>query len=62
MYKIIEHTPAGGENGIAQIRVVILADTASDIPEPLEQWAVGSICMIAETHRYKVLNNEGEWV
>ena len=50
-------------NNHAQLdRVTILADTAADIPQPSAKWAVGSICMVAATHTYKVLSNEREWV
>lgn len=64
MYTIIERESScnADENGKVLQRVVILADTADDLPEPDASWAVGSICMIAETHKYKVLNSEREWV
>jgi len=42
--------------------VTIQVDTAADIPEARESWSAGSMCMIADTHTYKVLNSEGEWV
>ena len=35
------------ENGKVLQRVVILADTASDIPTVSDAWAVGSLCVIA---------------
>ena len=43
-------------------RVTIQVDTANDVPTPDANWAPGSICMIAATHTYKVLNEQGEWV
>lgn len=49
------------QNGEPLHKTVILVDTGADIPEPLDSWAIGSMCMIAETHTYKVLNNEREW-
>lgn len=49
------------QNGEPLHKTVILVDAESDIPEPLDKWAVGSMCMIAETHTYKVLNNERKW-
>lgn len=49
------------QNGEPLHKTVILVDTEGDIPEPLNEWAVGSMCMIAEDHTYKVLNNEREW-
>ena len=64
MYTMIERgsSLSADENGKVLQRVVILADTADDVPEADESWAVGSICMIAATHKYKVLNGEREWV
>lgn len=47
---------------IKRNRIMIQVDTAGDVPDPDESWDTGSICMIAETHAYKVLNSEREWV
>lgn len=62
MYTIIEQKGAAEVGSVSKLSVVILADTASDIPTVKDTWAVGSICMIAEDHSYKILNNEREWV
>lgn len=62
MYTIIEQKGAAEVGSVSKLMVFILADTASDIPTVKDAWAVGSICMIAETHKYKVLNSEREWV
>lgn len=43
-------------------RVTIQVDTANDVPTPQNNWAPGSICIIAATHTYKRLNEQGEWV
>ena len=62
MYTIIEQKGAAEVGSVSKLMVVILVDTASDIPTVNDTWAVGSICMIAEDHSYKILNNEREWV
>lgn len=62
MYTIIEQKGAAEVGSVSKLSVVILADTASDIPTVKDAWAVGSICMIAEDHSYKILNSEREWV
>jgi len=49
------------QNGEPLHRTIIIVDTEDDIPAPLDGWDVGSMCMIADTHTYKVLNNEREW-
>lgn len=51
-----------GADGEPQHKVIIQVDTESDIPEPEAGWTEGSYCMVAETHKYKVLNSEREWV
>ncbi len=61
MYTMMESTPTRIQNGDPLNRVTILVDTADDIPEPHDGWDAGSMCMIADTHTYKVLNNEREW-
>ncbi len=43
-------------------RVTIQVDTANDVPTPDANWAPGSICIIAATHTYKRLSEQGEWV
>ena len=37
-------------------------DTSADIPEPSEDWAIGSVCFIVDTQEVKFLNSQGEWV
>jgi hypothetical protein len=61
-YSIIETSRVKFEDGTFYARVTILVDTESAIPAPEDNWAAGSMCMIADTHTYKVLNNEMEWV
>ena len=61
MHTIIEQKGAAEVGSVSKLRVVILADTASDIPTVKDAWAVGSLCVIAEDHSYKILNNEREW-
>lgn len=63
MYTMIERESSlnADENGKVLQRVVILADTASDLPEAEESWDAGSLAIIADTHRYKILNSEREW-
>jgi len=61
-YTILEQHPVRFVSGVQIVRVVILVDAESDIPEPLNDWNPGSICMIANTHNFKVLNLEREWV
>lgn len=63
MYTMIERESSynADENGKVLQRVVILVDTADDVPEADASWAVGSLCVIAEDHSYKILNNAREW-
>ncbi len=61
-YSIIEKSRVKFEDGTFYARVTILVDTESAIPAPEDNWVAGSMCMIADTHTYKVLNNEREWV
>ena len=62
MYTIIEQKGAAEVGSVSKLRVVILADTASDIPTVKDTWAVGSLCVIAEDHSYKILDSERKWV
>lgn len=48
-------------DGKGVYKVGIVVDTESDIPKPDDTWYPGSMCQIAGTHKYKVLNNEREW-
>ena len=47
-------------------RVTILVDSASEIPQPQENWAAGSMCIIADgtanSVDYKILNNQRKWI
>ena len=61
-YTTLEQHPVRSVSGVQLVRVVILVDAESDIPEPHNDWNPGSICMIANTHNFKVLNLEREWV
>ena len=62
-YRIIEQDCGlYSVDGEPQYRVVIQVDTQSDIPTPKTEWMEGSYCMIADEHKYKVLNSEREWV
>lgn len=61
-YTLIEQRFVRYEQGLPVFIVTIQVDTADDIPDPRESWSAGSMCMIAEDHTYKVLNNEREWV
>lgn len=59
---VIESSLDRFTSGAPMYRVVILVDTAADVPEPHTDWAPGSLCMIAADHAYKILNEQGEWV
>ena len=61
MYTIMESSMTRYSDGVQMSRVTILVDDAESVPEPLDAWDSGSICMIAEDHSYKILNNEREW-
>lgn len=62
-YKVIDQEcSVYDHNGEPIHKTVIMVDTESDIPTPKDEWMEGSMCMIAATHTYKVLNNEREWV
>ena len=62
MYKIIDTDFIEVRGGMSIIRVVILCDNSSDVPEPLKNWDTGSICRIANEKKTLVLNNAREWV
>ena len=61
-YTLIEQKYVRFEQGSPVYLVTIQVDTAADIPDPRDSWSAGSMCMIADTHTYKVLNSEREWV
>ena len=62
MYTIMESSMTRYSEGVQMFRVVIMVDAATDIPEPNDAWDSGSMCLVAEDHSYKILNNEREWV
>lgn len=64
MYTMIERTSSlnADENGKALQKVVIQVDTEADLPEADAGWDAGSLAIVADTHRYKILNGEREWV
>lgn len=62
MYTIMESSMTRYSDGVQMSRVVIMVDAATDIPEPNDAWDSGSMCLVAEDHSYKILNNEREWV
>lgn len=43
-------------------RVEIYVDTKDDIPTPKDEWTVGSMCVIGNTHEYRWLSFGREWV
>ena len=61
-YTLIEQRFIRYEQGLPVFIVTIQVDTAADLPALRESWSAGSMSMIADTHTYKVLNNEREWV
>ena len=62
MYKIIDSEFIKAEKNMDIIRVVILCDTSSDVPQPMKNWDTGSICRIANERKTLILNNAREWV
>ena len=62
MYKIIDSEFIEILNKISMIRVALLCDTSADVPEPLENWDIGSICRVANERKTLILNNKREWV
>lgn len=61
-YKVIDQECSlYDHNGEPVHKTVIMVDTESDIPDPIDEWMEGSICMVADTHKYKILNGEREW-
>lgn len=61
MYTIIDGSSAVTSDGDQKKIVTISVSTASDIPEPEENWGCGSMCIITSTHSVKMLNDEGAW-
>ena len=57
--KVVESKIDGNQ---LENEVLIYADSVSDIPEPKENWAGGSACIIMDTQEVKFLTTEGEWV
>lgn len=62
MYKIIDSEFIKAEKNMDIIRVVILCDTSTDVPEPLKNWDTGSFCRIANERKTLILNNAREWI
>lgn len=62
MYTELDKEYTKHVEGVGMYRVTIQVDTAADLPEPDASWEVGSICIIANTHAFKMLNSEKEWV
>lgn len=62
MYTFMDGVQTSDSTGEKKKVVTISVSAESDIPEPEENWGCGSICLIANTHSYKMLNSEGEWV
>ena len=62
MYKIIDSEFIKAEKNMDIIRVVILCDNSSDVPEPLKNWDTGSICRVANERKTLILNNARRWV
>ena len=62
MYKIIDSEFVKVYENMSLIRVVILCDNSSDVPEPLKNWDTGSICRVANERKTLILNNAREWV
>lgn len=61
-YTVIEQRFIRYEQGQPVYLMTIMVDTAADLPQPRAAWSPGSMCMVADTHSYKVLNSEREWV
>ena len=63
MYTMIKRESSlnADENGKVLQRVVILVDTVEDLPEAEESWDPGSLAIVADMHRCKILNNGREW-
>ena len=59
---VIEQKYVRFEQDVPVYLMTVLVDSESDLPVPEASWSPGSICMIADTHTYKILNSEGEWV
>ncbi len=65
MYTIINTDYIGKKVGLAtekSLRVDIVCDTETDLPQPHEKWTMGSTAWIIDMAKLKVLNSEGVWV
>ena len=62
MYTItdIKEIPACGKD--IKYCVEITVDTEADLPTPRDNWAAGSLALIADTHEVRALNHKKEWV
>lgn len=43
-------------------RYEILVNTTDDLPEVAEDWSPGSLALIANERKIKILNNDFQWV
>ena len=50
------------ENGRSMHIVEIDCDTVSDLPEPQDNWLMGSIAHVISTGDFYELSSSGEWV
>lgn len=65
MHQIINTDYIGIKAGLStekSLRVDIVCDTETDLPEPNEKWTMGSTAWIIDTAKMMVLNSEGVWV
>lgn len=63
MYTVNSCIVIGMKNGKDLYEVEITVDTESDLPNPVpENWAAGSVAVVAEKHIRKILTNAGVWV
>ncbi len=66
MYEVVDEQVLKGRTDstrkFSSLKLVeIRCKTASDIPTPETNWAVGSVCFIFGTEEVKYLNEQGEW-
>ncbi len=50
-----------GANNRVKCIVTIMADTEMDIPTADPAWLPGSMALVAESHKCRILNTEGAW-
>lgn len=61
MYTFLEGSQTSTSEGEKKKVVAIAVSTESDIPVPENDWGCGSMCIIADYHSVKILNENGEW-